>query len=201
MIENTAFLILAAGASKRMGTPKQLLSFKTDVLLTHAIKQVLQVSTENVFVVLGANYKSILKKIRSLSVNVIEHKEWEKGIGSSIAFGVSQIQQTNKYKRVMLLLADQPNIKADDLQQILRHHFNNKNKITVTACYNYTGVPVVFEHYFFKELTLLSSDNGAKSILKKYESIVSDFLIEKEIVDIDTPEDYDKMLKSLKPLL
>lgn len=201
MAQNTAFLIVAAGGSKRMKKPKQLLPFKKDVLLTHAIKQVLAVSKENVFVVVGANSDVIYQKIKEFAVNVVENKEWKNGIGSSIACGVSKIQQQNKYQRVMVLLADQPSVNSGDIQQLLQFHITNKYKITKTSCVNYTGVPVIFERSFFKELAMLSNDNGAKSILKNYESEVAAFFIEKEILDIDTPEDYTKMLKSLDALL
>lgn len=201
MIANTAFLIVAAGSSSRMKQPKQLLPFKNDVLLTHAIKQVLAVSKENVFVVVGANSDVITKTIKKHSVHILNHQQWKKGIGSSIAYGVSAIQKLNKYQRVVVLLADQPSIQTKDIQQILEYHYHHQCKITVTACLNYTGVPVVFEQEFFKELVLLSKDDGARSILKKYKSEVSKFVIEKEILDIDTPEDYAKMLKSLNALL
>lgn len=201
MIVNTAFLILAAGSASRMNQPKQLLPFKNDVLLTHVIKQALAVSRENVFVVLGANNNLISQEIKSFSVNILCNKQWKKGIGSSIAYGVSEIQQLKKYKRVVVLLADQPSISNIDIQHILEYHINHQNKITVTACINYTGVPAVFEQEFFNELMLLSNDDGAKPILKKHKLQVSKFVIDKEILDIDTPEEYDKILKSLDRLL
>ncbi|ANW97333.1 hypothetical protein AXE80_13970 [Wenyingzhuangia fucanilytica] len=200
MISSTAFLILAAGGSARMQEPKQLLPFKNEMLLTHTIKQVLGVSKQHVFVVLGANYKSISKTIQGFSIEVLQHLKWEKGIGSSIAFGVSQIQKKNKYQRIVIVLSDQPEVCSKDLEQVLENHIINKNKITVTACYNYTGVPAVFDKDFFEELKKLSDDTGAKSIIKRNQCQVSHFKIDKEILDIDTSDDYDKMLKKLTTL-
>lgn len=201
MIVDTAFLILAAGSSRRMNQPKQLLPFKNDVLLTHVIKQALAVSKENVFVILGANSNLISQEIKSFSVNILCNKQWKKGIGGSIAYGVSEIKKLKKHHRVVVLLADQPSISTKYIQSLLIDHVNHQNKITVTACRNYTGVPAVFEQDFFQELILLSNDDGAKPILKKHKLQVSKFVTDKEILDIDTPEEYDKILKSLDRLL
>lgn len=201
MNKKSAIVILAAGNSSRMGCAKQLLSWKNTTLVENAIQQAIEVSHSEVFVVLGANDELIFDKIKKYPINVLVHRQWKNGIGSSIAYGVKEIHNSSIYQRVVLLLADQPNITTHDVNCLLQHHIHKNNKITVTVCRNYTGVPVVFEKDFFKELMLLSGDCGAKSIIYQHRKKVTEFVIDKKILDIDTKEDYDKMLKNLNALL
>lgn len=194
MVE-TAIVLLAAGASKRMGQPKQLLSWGVHTLIENAILETLKVNEARVFVVLGANYRLIHEKIENYPVTVLNHLNWEQGIGSSIAFGVSKIDKLKMYKRVVVVLADQPSVQYQNITSLIHSHVKNKSSISITVCNNYKGVPAIFQKDLFSELMLLSDDNGAKSMIKKHKYSVLEFVIDDEILDVDTLEDYQKIIK------
>lgn len=197
MNNKTALLVLAAGASKRMGSPKQLLPFKDQILLTVVVQQALKAKPNDTFVVLGANYNSVNEHLKDFPCTILYHQDWDDGIGSSIAFGISNLKNLQKYDQVVLLLADQPTIVAKDIQDLIDYHILHVNKITVTECKNYIGVPTVFDATFFDEMSKMSGDVGAKLIVKNHIDQVSKFLIDREIWDVDTQEDYQKILKKM----
>ena len=93
---NIITVVLAAGASSRMGTPKQLLRWGDSSLLKHTIQTVLKVQKQEVIVVLGANFEKIKKEISNCSVTILNNTSWELGLGKSIAFAVEYIQNTFK---------------------------------------------------------------------------------------------------------
>ena len=159
---NIAVVVLAAGASRRMGAPKQLLSWGSDTLLAHAIKTVIGTQASKVIVVLGANYESIAASIKKLPVTLLKNKNWELGLGKSIAFAVSTILESNEdFDAVLITLADQPLIGSVFLNGFFKHYRSNKNQIIATSYGSEKkGVPVLFDKAYFKELTLLSDDNG-----------------------------------------
>ncbi|MGY6649213.1 nucleotidyltransferase family protein [Wenyingzhuangia sp. IMCC45574] len=197
MSNKTALLVLAAGASKRMGSPKQLLPIKDQILLTVVVQQALQVCENDTYVVLGANFNTVSEHLKDFSSKILFNMNWDQGIGSSIAFGISEIHSLQKYDQVVLLLADQPTVVAQDIQDLIKYHIQHINKITVTRCKNYIGVPAVFDASFFEEMMQLSDDYGAKTIVKKHIDQVSLFKIDREIWDVDTQEDYQKILKNM----
>lgn len=199
-MNNIAFLILAAGASKRMGKPKQLLPLGEKTMLLNIVNKILTIKKQDVYVVLGANYLKIEKQLKDL-VEVIVNPYWKKGIGKSIAYGVSELIHKNEYQDIMIVLADQPSVLSQDLETLIEMHKKNHASITVSSFLNYTGVPAIFHQNKFKDLIMLSEDDGAKLVIKKYDKEVNTISFNKYLLDIDTVEDYEKMLKSLHTLL
>lgn len=198
-MNNVAILILAGGASSRMGEPKQLLKLGNKTMLSSVITKVLDVKNQDTFVVLGANYSKIERLFKGV-VSCVVNNNWSKGIGTSISCGVAKLMKSNKYMHVVIVLADQPGIEVCDLNKLLEVHKKEKSKITVSSFINYRGVPAVFHKDMFSDLVLLSDDEGAKSVIKKYQDQVLEVVFNKELLDIDTVDDYQKMLNSLNTL-
>lgn len=195
---NIAILILAAGASNRMGVTKQLLPWKHTTLLEHTIETVLKLNIENMFVVLGANIELIHSKIKSYPIEIIHNINWQNGLGSSIACGVKYIQNLAKTSDgVLIVLADQPFIDVTHLNILIESFFNKKSKI-VTTSYNKDkeGVPAIFDASYFKELSNLNDDFGAKELIKNNKTL--SVKASNKIMDIDTKTEYEKLLKISK---
>lgn len=196
---NISIIILAAGESKRMGVPKQLLKWGDSTLLGCAIETALKSSAKDVTVVLGANFELIKKEIEHFPISIIKNKHWQKGLGKSLAFGVESIINSNKKKDACLVtLADQPLIDATFLNQLINAFNKNKQSIIATS-YNdkKIGVPVIFNKIYFEELTTLYDDKGAKHILEKYKSSVKVLKPELDNVDLDLKTEYDKLYNEL----
>lgn len=182
---NLAILILAAGTSSRLGnTTKQLLKYKDETLLKIAIKKALEIS-KDVFVVLGYKKDECQEEIKEFNINILYNKNYEKGIGSSISFG---IDHTKDFENTMIMLCDQPFLKTEHLNA-LKNSIDNKNIIATQYEQNdESTVPAIFPKKHYDKLLKLNEDKGAKSIIKK-EKTISIKLQKEQSIDIDTPKD------------
>lgn len=189
---NITIVILAAGASTRMGSPKQLLKWGNTTLLGNTIEKAKNTSAKEVVVVLGANYQLVNHSIKQSKVTILNNKNWRKGLGSSIAFAIDYILQTNtETNGVLIMLADQPFIEVDFLESIINQFQKGEKPILATAYNNNKlGVPAIFDSIFFKELLKLTGDKGAKDILIKYKSNIKVLIPPIKNVDLDFKEDY-----------
>jgi molybdenum cofactor cytidylyltransferase len=189
-------LLLAAGSSSRMGQPKQLLPWGEQTLIEHQILTLLK--TDNPLnVVIGSNSDLILPLIAKYPVNNFINSDWESGMGSSISFGIGQIIRIfPDANGVLIALLDQPMITASYFEKMLGAFLPGSQKILVShSTSGWTGVPVLFDKCYLKELTELSNDEGAKKIIRCHEENVI-LLDGGEILeDMDTPEAYQQLLK------
>lgn len=191
-----AVIILAAGSSSRMGSPKQLLKWGDKTLITHVIETVLQLKIENISVVLGANYELISEHIKGYPITILNNQNWKLGLGKSIAYATQCLMESNKnIDGVLFVLADQPFVNATYLNEILNSFNANKNAIIATSYNNNIGVPVLFDKKYFNALINLKDDNGAKHILKHHESYVKALIPPNKNVDLDTKEDYNTFFR------
>lgn len=191
-IKKYVILILAAGTSSRLGTPKQLVKFGDGNLLSHTIDAALKIENADTYIVLGAYADEILDSIgRTLPVHI--NPNWERGMGNSIAFGIGKIR-TLGYDAVILTVCDQPYLEASHFEQLLE--LNESDSLTDIIISNYevgNGPPSLFSRKYFDQLAILDGEDGAKSIVKSCKGILLQVDFSKGHIDIDTKED----LKSL----
>lgn len=196
MTKNIVVLILAAGASKRMGSPKQLLAWKNTTLLGNAIKTAKASKAADVYVVLGANASAIRAEISKAETSAISNKDWQIGMGTSIAAGINYFIEENKsYTAVLILLCDQPLISTAYLDAMIKN-FKEKDKGIVATKYgNGAGVPAIFDQKYFKVLMALKGDKGAKKILEHHSTDLLLLDPEGMELDLDTADDYNALLQ------
>ncbi|GGZ92580.1 nucleotidyltransferase family protein [Algibacter mikhailovii] len=197
---NIAVVILAAGASSRMGKPKQLLDWGGSTLLRHAIKTIKEVKVADIVVVLGAHSETVAHSIQDDSISAIVNSNWHMGLGSSIACAVSHILESKQnMEGVLFVLADQPFVTPIYIENMLAR-FKNGEAMIIGTSYdnNKMGVPALFDSSYFSELALLNGDNGAKDVLIKQKEKLILLNPGFENIDIDTKEDYRRVLKQLR---
>lgn len=194
MSEGISILILAAGASTRMGDRvKQLLPWGTRTLLENAIDTAKQI-TDSVFVVLGANREAI-EKVISLDVKTIYNPNWQSGMGSSISIGVEGIlKQAEDQKGMLIVLADQPLIDETYLNELKEEFNKGIFKIVATSYGNRLGVPAIFHQSIIPELMNLNEDYGARHIIKKYQTHLKQVFPKGKELDVDTLENYTQLV-------
>ena len=164
---NIAMVILAAGAATRMQAIKQLLPWKKTTLLGNAIEQGLQSNVDKVYVVLGANASKIKKQILNYPIQIIEHKNWQLGIGSSIACAIKYFKENKlNYNSVLITLADQPLINAAYYNLLIAQSLTYKERIIASNIHHKPSVPAIFDAYFFDKLAQLNEDKGAKQLMQ-----------------------------------
>lgn len=176
------------------GQPKQLLEYAGKTLLRRAVESAVNANFEKIVVVLGLESDQFVKEIEDLPVVSIINENTKLGISSSIKVGLSTIADID-LDAVLIMLCDQPLITAMILQNIIELHFQTGKSIVACRYENTFGVPALFARELFPELMNLSADEGAKKIIKKHLE-KADFLVAPEAgLDIDTIEDYHKLLK------
>ena len=192
---NIIALIPAAGSSSRMGVPKQLLKWKNTTLLGHAIASSQAIPVSKTVVVLGANFDRIFNEIKHLDIHVLENKDWQDGLGKSIATGVSFVRRNiPDCEGILILLPDQPTIETAYLKSLFDTFMPGTGQIIATSYNNGNrGVPALFDKMYFNELAVLKDDKGAKSILNTYTEHVEVLNAGHVISDIDTLEDYERL--------
>lgn len=186
-------LILAAGASKRLGQPKQLVAFQDKNLLQHTIDSTGDLDLCTKVLIVGANAKEVLKQVNIHNYHTCLNEEWEEGMGSSLSAGLKEsLTLEADLEAIMVLVVDQPFINGELLQSLVESY--NSSKCIVASKYGeVTGVPAVFDKKYFGELLNLSGDQGAKRILKKHQVVLETVRFDQGNFDIDTPEDLDQL--------
>ena len=193
-------ILIAAGESKRIGKPKQLLDWGSVTLIENQIRTLLK-TEENIYVVLGAYYNEIFNVIKKYPIKIFYNKNWKNGMGSSIAFGIKEILKKSKnYQGFLISLCDMPLIEANYFKKLIQNFNINKKKIIVSKSkLGVIGVPAIFPKTLENELMKLNEDVGAKEIINKYKVSVNEILCD-DLDDIDTLESYKKLIKKINPL-
>ncbi len=184
-----AVLILAAGGSTRFGSQKLLAQYLGQTLLQTTIAQARPIAGDNLYVVLGSHRQEIIPSITG--AKVIEHSQWQEGIGSSIACGVRYLARD--YQNILILLADQPCIKTCHLQSLINH--SNSRHIVCAVYEQQRGVPAIFPQIYFKDLMDLDGDSGAKKILQGAGEQVIELPLPAAAHDVDKAEDVERLEK------
>ncbi|MFC6998861.1 nucleotidyltransferase family protein [Rufibacter roseus] len=184
-------IILAAGASTRLGQPKQNLMYLGQTLLQRAVSAAAGIKEGTVLVVSGANSQAVLPQLESLPVHHVHNPEWATGMGSSIWTGVQELLNlAPTVSGVILMLCDQPFVSAEILQQLLQAQQHTGKGIVACAYQNTLGAPVLFTRPFFSELKQLQGQDGAKKLLKQHAEEVAAVPFELGAIDIDTPQEF-----------
>lgn len=181
-------IVLAAGASVRMGTPKQLLHIGGASLIRRAAQAAIESEGHPVVVVLGANAELIREELEGLEVQMAVSSEWSVGMSASIRCGVKRLLTlAPEIEGVVLMLADQPEVTGGSLRKLMRAH---KGSGLVAARYdNVLGTPALFSREHFGELLQLDGQSGARSLIERHRERVLAIDLPEAARDLDTPED------------
>lgn len=188
---NLHVLVLAAGGSSRLGQPKQLVRVHGRPLLHLVVDRAVSLAAHAVTVVLGAHAKEIAPCLRSSSASIVINRDWEQGVASSIRAGIASLAPG--CTAVMILLADQFAVTADDLKR-LASAWGGETKTIAAAVYNGTfGVPAIFPEWCFSELMQLRGDSGAKMLLQRHRDRLVHVQMPNAAMDLDTAEDLARL--------
>ncbi len=191
---NIAIIILAAGASTRMGTPKQLLPYQGSSLLQHTINLAIASLCQPIVVVLGANAEHIRSEIQELPIQIVENPDWYLGMSSSIRTGIlSLANHTPTIDAAVITVCDQPFLSVEIINQLVMAYQTTKKTIIASEYAETLGVPVLFSDIFFPELAVLSETVGAKKLIKNHYNQVLSIPFPLGEIDIDTPQDYQQL--------
>lgn len=191
MTKKTGIIILAAGNSSRLGTPKQLLGFEGKSLLKRITDEALVNTGHSVTVVLGAYHETVGKELTGSKATVIINPEWEKGMSASIKSGLKSLLQAHPgLDQCIVAVCDQPFVDAGVFEQLKARAEETQKGIVTTGFAGTWGVPVLFTKSYFKELLSLEGKNGAKKMVEQYAEDMVTFGFDPAGFDVDTKADY-----------
>jgi molybdenum cofactor cytidylyltransferase len=193
-ISNIAIVILAAGTSARLGSPKQLLAYNGKNLLRHTVDEALGTECASVFVVLGANSELLRQELKDKPVSIVENLEWQEGMASSIRCGLETITNTIlRPDSIIFMVCDQPYVSSALLLNLVNKKNETGMPIVASTYDNKMGTPALFHRTFYPALMELTGDKGARKLIADNIDKVATVLFPEGIKDIDTVEDYEKL--------
>jgi CTP:molybdopterin cytidylyltransferase MocA len=188
---SVAAIVLAAGASRRLGQPKQLLTYGGETLLDRAIRLAGEAGAAPVLTVLGSNREVILASADLNPAVPVINNDWERGIATSIHAGLESLDAIAPHANAALILScDQPRLTADHLRELIETFATQAEPSIVASTYaGVVGIPAVFPRIAFPHLLALRGDKGARAILAQPPCPLISVTFSGGEVDIDQPED------------
>ena len=188
-----AALILAAGASARMGRPKQLLDWEGRPLVRAAAEVALSAQLDPLLVVIGGAQAQMAEALAALPLRMIANPDYAAGQSTSLRTGVAALDQD--VDAVVVLLGDQPFVTATIVKQLVAEWQASGAAIVAPTYAGQRGNPVLFARSVFPELLAIQGDQGARGVLAADRARVRLVAFDdpRPLTDIDTPEDYERL--------
>ena len=156
-------------------------------MLHAAVSRAVEVAGHSVTVVLGAHAAELAALLKHSPAAVAINRNWEDGLASSVRTAIASVP--GSVDAVLLMLADQPSVSAEDLRRLASLWRRQSDNPAAASYAGNVGVPAIFPREFFRDLSELRGDRGAKQILLRYPDRVQRVAMPSAAIDIDTPED------------
>lgn len=186
-----AAIVLAAGASTRMGRPKMLLPAGGGTLLSAAVQPLLEAGLDRVVVVLGDRAEEVRRGAQLPAdprIVLVVCADWRDGMASSLKRGLEACADTDA---VLVTLGDQPGVTAERIRMVTAAFGPGRN-LVVPVHQRIPAHPVLFGRSLFPELEALSGDVGAREVIRRHTAEAVQIEVE-ALPDIDTEEDYRRL--------
>ena len=195
MAARVVAVVLAAGASRRMGAPKMVLPVSDRPLVTHAIEAARSSRAADLLVVTGANEDALRPILVECGARHLHNPEWEEGLGASIRRGVSAV--AGRADAVLLLLGDQPHVTSRLLDELIARHEAGATIAASRYSDGTLGPPALFDRTEFDALQALTGDQGARPIIDRAPETraIVPFPLGDE--DVDHPDDVERATNRL----
>jgi molybdenum cofactor cytidylyltransferase len=181
-------VVLAAGASTRMGTHKLLLPLGGEALVRRTVRHVSLADFDDVLVIVGHEHDRVVGSLQDLNVRHAINAQYETGMGSSFRVAVESMPES---AAAMFALADQPLVAAGDYRRLLDAYRSRAAGIISVRYGEITAPPHLFDRRYFPELARL--EHGARPVLQRHQDDTHILHFAPELLlDIDTPEDYER---------
>ena len=180
-------IVLAAGEATRFGSAKQLVRIGDRPLLSLITGRTAEVVGHALVVVLGARAAELAPLLRHSAGSLVVNRDWRDGLASSIRAGVGRLPSS--CDGVMLVLADQACVTADDLRRLAGAWRRQPLSVAAALYAGTIGVPAIFPRHLFGELLELKGDTGARTLLRRHGDRLVKVPMESAAFDLDTPDD------------
>jgi molybdenum cofactor cytidylyltransferase len=185
-----AAVVLAAGASKRLGRPKQLEPWGDTNLLSHVVARTNEFPVDEVWVVLGHDYEKILEATDFGDVGIIENPEWAEGIASSIRVALDALTRLSRCDKALIVMGDQPTVGVEVVEELIASHARSDQPVSVPKYRYHWGNPVLVDRSLWPRLMSLEGDEGAQRLWQAHPEWVNEvWFSDLAPRDVDTETD------------
>ena len=185
-------LVLAAGGSKRLGAPKQLLPYGSNTLLGHVLDTARACQFDQLVCVIGGSAGEVRARVDLTDAEVVENREFGEGCSSSIAAALSAVDP--RADVLILLLGDQPGATKETVNTLVQGR--GTSPFAACAYEDGRGHPLAFSCATFRHLQALHGDKGVWKLLDRHAGQVVDVPVAGRIPkDVDTDADYRALLE------
>ena len=186
-------IVLAAGGSRRLGAPKQLLMRGGETLVHRAVRLAAATQPQRLLLVVGAHAEEVREAVADLRVDILTNDEWQEGLASSLRVAVGALGEDDP--SALILGCDQPALEQIHLQRLLAGAAASSSGCAATRHASARGVPAVVSAAVLGEARDLQGDSGLRGSLQRLSSD-SIFLLEAVEMefDLDTPADVEKAI-------
>jgi len=200
LANHIAGLLLAAGGSQRLKTPKQLLKISNQYLINHMIKVIKSGGLSDLFVILGASYEKINPLIQDKDLKILKNRKWQDGLSTSIKKGMVEVSSMGIYDAVVIFVVDQPFLDSASIKMLLTAFKTQKSDIVAFRLKKEQINPVLFSRNLFDQLLALEKNQSGKNVIYENQVFWIDTDNEKLAIDIDTEKDFREVEKKLYSL-
>ena len=191
-----AAIVLAAGSSSRMGEAKQLLPLGNSTVLEQTLKNLQASQADEIILVLGASAETIQQQISLRgfkNLKMVLNPDYHRGMSTSLRAGLSSTDPT--MDAALIVLADQPFIKPETLNQIIDNYRNSEARIVIPTHNGNRGNPVLLDRSIFPEVMALKGDIGFRAIFGQHPEEIAKVEVADPgiLLDIDNKEDYERL--------
>lgn len=192
-----AGVVLAAGGSARLGKPKQFLDWHGKSFVSAVAEVALSSGLSPVLVITGAEHDDIVTELSGLPVEVVHNPDWEQGQSASVRTAVENLPQgpDTEVMAALFLLVDQPQIPVSLVQALTDLYAKTLSPITAPLVDDRRGNPVLFDRATFGALQDTVGDAGGRQIFSRFPVKYLTWLDFGARLDVDTAEDYEKLLR------
>jgi len=194
VLSQTAGVILAAGGSERLSTPKQLLNWQGKPFVCQVAQQALEAGLAPLIVVTGAYHGQVVQALAGLPVEIVHNADWQQGQSTSMKAGLKSLPE--RCESVIFLLSDQPQISSDLIKQLMDRYFKNRKAITAPMVDGQRGNPLLFDRAAFSALAEVKGDRGGRAVINQFEVDWLPWVDRRILLDVDQAGDYERLLNA-----
>jgi len=191
-------ILLAAGESRRMGAVNKLtLTVAGRPLLRRTAETLLQAGLQELVVVVGHEEQTARGLLHGLALRIVRNDSYPEGQMTSVHCGMAALQQS--CDAVLICLADQPLLDADDLQQLTDAFAHCPTSVLVPTYRGQRGNPVVLAYEHRRQILAGDRNLGCKRLIEKHPELVTAVEMDNDhlVFDLDTPEAYRRLQRRL----
>lgn len=194
--QRMAGVVLAAGGSERLGEPKQLLDWKGEPFVRVAAQTALEARLDPVVVVVGAYRAQVEAALQGIEgIQIVYNPDWDRGQSTSVRAGLAALPA--QVGGAVFMMSDQPQVPAELVQSLCEAHAVSLAPVVAPMVDGRRTAPTLFDAAAFEELKAISGDKGGRQVMSRFRVKYVPWLDPAVGMDVDTPEDYRRLLEYL----